>query len=179
MTVGAYQNNSFQNDAFQITPSFAVDAFQKCAFQFGAFQTSECPTPTTQERSGWWRLQLYKLQEEALAKRQEKAKDEIAEAVAKVVEPPKKAKTQSKPVTRKPVETPRVSPEPVKPRLKSVIPVPKTEVVTTLPLMLQVWSIMTETHLMLLGGVPVIEMLKAQIDAANDEEDIELLLLAA
>ena len=64
----AFQPNAFFNAGFQVA-SFSIDAFQKCAFGDDSFQTSPCTT--ARDRSGYWRLFYYKMQEDAL---QEKIK---------------------------------------------------------------------------------------------------------
>jgi hypothetical protein len=137
---------------------------------FGA-QSDEEPT-----RSGWWRLQLYKLQEDSERKRKEVAKDAIREAVEKV--------TSVRPTTK--VERPRelakpkvVKPDTSKPKLRPLYEPVEPIADTKLPLLENVWAIMQETWIIGLSVVPVRQMLLAKIEAANDEEDVELLLMAA
>ena len=145
---------------------------------FAAHYFNVSGSPEDQERSGYWRLNLYKLQEESERKRKEKHDAIIAEAVSKALGPVKVPKKQVKPVTRKPDAPRRIDREPdVKPK---PLYRPDADVGdNTLPLLVQVWTIMRETYLLTFDALPVRQMLLAKIEAANDEEDIELLLMAA
>ena len=137
---------------------------------FGA-QSDEEPT-----RSGWWRLQLYKLQEESERKRKEVTKDAIREAVEKVMEPGKALPDQR---PRKPTKPKVVKPDTSKPKLRPLYEPVEPIADTKFPLLLEVWTIINQVQLFSVSLLPVRQMLLAKIEAANDEEDVELLLMAA
>lgn len=174
MTI-AFQPNAFQLNGFQTSGAVhSVDAFQRCAFQFGAFQTSPCKQDA---RSGYWRLFYYQLQEEALRKRDEKLQipeknpkgSKVVSAKAKRV---KKEKSRVDEVVRHKEQNIRKIQLPNK-----ITPVTLQE--DTLPYLVQAWRITTELRLALIHHRNILSTTSVSPEAANDEEDIVLLLLAA
>ncbi len=147
-------------------PSFSSVSFSGFSFYLGSEE------PTDNVRSGVWRLQLMKLQEEALAKR----KEIVADAVAKVL-PEKVVKDFKKPKVLQPER--KTVPENHTRLIPIARPLVRSSPDLTLPLILQTWAIISETYLLQVASFPIHRMLLSKIESANDEEDVELLLLAA
>ena len=169
----AFQKPPFQNNGFQAV--FSTNAFQQCAFQYPGFQTEACPEPEETARSGVWRLQLYKLQEADNLRRERERKDVFKEAAEKVilVEKVVKLKPKAKP---KDVETvtEEMPPFPVRPIYKRPEPAYDEQ------LLLGVRSILSATFVDVAGLQPLLDRLaKNKQEQDADEEDIEMLLLAA
>ena len=140
---------------------------------FAAHYFGSTGEPEETARSGYWRLNLYKLQEESLRKDKEKREEVVAKAVAKVIKPSTKA--APKPAPKVEVTKPYESKlPPAKPKYSA--PPPQDN----LPQLLEVWAIIQLTTIQLgITKLDIQRLSSAVEEAANDEEDIELLLLVA
>ncbi len=149
-------------------PSFSSVSFSGFSFYLG----SEEPTDTA--RSGVWRLQLVKLQEEALAKR----KEAVSEAVDKVIPPEKPRKAVEKVKQTPPVEVTndKVSEAP-KTTLKPLFKPLAAETPDNFDLLLETWAIISFTRLEVLQTQHKIKDLLSQINETEEDEDLEILLL--
>ena len=174
----AFQKPPFQANAFQ-ERVFGSFSFQRCAFQFGAFQVDECAGSSA--KSGVNRLWLMQMQEESLKQEREakeNAQAQAAEIIAKAneelgivakKEKPKPKKAEAiKPKARPPFE--------LKPIYREYQKAQNVATAGVYPMLVG----MTLSFTMFRTGLDELQLRLLSTLAANDDEnDVELLLLAA
>lgn len=151
------------------SPSFSTQAFSSSSFSRGQQEMSA--------RSGFWRLNLYRLQEKSESERKERLQVEISKTSSQILP----HDTQNPPVKSLKPQTPN------HPRLDRITPdTPRTlrkplNIFTPPPLefeMLQrVWSLLSRSSSDLLQAQLKTIQLMNQVQALEDDEETILLLI--
>lgn len=148
---------------------FSVKSFSPVSFSITSFNLAQ----EDSARSGYWRLFYYNLQEEELTKNEQKQRKETAQGTIQG--------EKAKPLETKPRKPPEPTKEPeleIEPPVK-IRPIYRKPAIITLPDYSELLNVFSSEYRVSLYQVEAFRIMLLAREADNDEEDIELLLLAA